>query len=225
MVLHYRDNHYLHWLTFDLQFAGAVGLFVTEYTKLLDVSKPKELRQFQALSGFALVVIVITRAFHWVYLCSQLIMTWYQEKAWTFFVVGTLCSLSFSVFNWVFCIEPFYKRFVKFMKMSQEYTSLPAETDAKTRRASLVSLQEAAGNVMISQDDMNAELAELLLQLQQTSRTANKSGRRDTLPPSMFGSRSGRPRRRSSNVLLRSSMGNLSVALNQLHLAGGVKDD
>jgi hypothetical protein len=222
MILNYRDSHYLHWLTFDLQFAGAVGLFTAEYTKLLDVSKPNQLRQFQILSGFALAVVIVTRGFHWFYLTGCLIVRWYEERAWTFFTVGTICTMSFSIFNWVFCIEPFYKRFVKFINLSAEYQKLPASADAKTRRASLVSLQEAAANLMVNQDDMSATIADLLQR--NYVRSNSKSNRRDTMPPDMFGSAKGR-RVSSSAAMMRSSMGNISLALNQLQLAGDLKED
>lgn len=223
MILNYRDSYYLHWLTFDLQFAGAVGLFTAEYTKLLDVSKPKELKQFQILSGFALLVIIITRGFHWFYLTGNLIWQWYDEKAWTFCIVGTMCTFSFSLFNWMFCIEPFYKRFVKFMNISAEYNKLPPTADARTRRASLVSLQEAASNLMVNQDDINATLADLLSR--NYVRDESKSNRRDTMPPSMFGSATNGGRRVSSSAaMMRSSMGNISLALNQLQMTGDLQD-
>jgi hypothetical protein len=223
MILNYRDSYFLHWLTFDLLFAGAVGLFTTEYTKLLDVSKSNELKQFQILSGFALLIVIITRRFHWFYLTGNLIWQWYDEKAWTFCIVGTMCTVSFSIFNWVLCIEPFYKRFVKFMNISAKYNQLPPTADARTRRASLVSLQEAAANSMVNQEDMNTALADLLRG--NDVGDESKSSRRATMPPSMFGSATkGGRRESSSGAMMRSSMGNISLALNQLQMAGDLKD-
>jgi hypothetical protein len=219
MILHCRYNPYFHWLSFDLQCAAAVALSVTEYTKLLDISKPKELRQFQLLTGLCLLIMIVTRGFHWVYLCSMLIYSWYQERAWSFVVVGTICSITFSMFNCTYCITPFAKRFFKFVNVSHQYEKLPADADPKQRRASMVCLQEAAANVMVGQDGLRAELLELL---QLNNRTANKSIRRDTIPPSMFGS--GR-RRQSNAALLRNSMGDISLALQQLQVSGGLKYD
>ena len=221
MILNYRTNYYVHWLTFDLQCAGAVALFVTEYTKLLDVSIPNQLRQFQFLSGFALVVVIITRVFHWFYFTGCLIVGWYQEQAWIFVVVGSICTILFSVFNWFFCIDPFYKRFVKFMKVSADYTKLPATADAQTRRASLISLQEAAHNVMVGSDEMTTALVDVLRR--NYVRDENKSNRRDTMPPSMFGS--GRRVSSGSAAMMRSSMGNISLALSQLQMAGDLSED
>ena len=68
MILYYRTSKTLHWLTFDLQFAGAIALMVGEYTKLLDISKPSGLRQFKWLNGLALVIMVWTRVIDWSYL-------------------------------------------------------------------------------------------------------------------------------------------------------------
>lgn len=216
MVLRYRNLSTLHWLTFELQGAGATSLFVTEYTKLLDVSKPNQLRQFQMLTGFALVVMLITRLFHWLYLCGQLMVVWYNDSAWTYSAVGGVLSVTFSGFNYFICLEPFCKRFVKFMNMSAQYEKIAKTGDAKTRRSSLIMLEQAAGNMMIQQDDLNLELAKLL----QGRTNEVKKDRRDTMPASMFGSSgSARSGRRASAVLLRASMGDVSMALNQLRFA------
>lgn len=206
MVLHYRDVRTLHWLCFDLQMAAAVALAVTEYTKLLDISKPRQLSRFQGLTFFALVVMVATRGFHWIYLCSDLIALWYHERAWVFLGVGSVISLAFSVFNYFFCIEPFYKRFTKFLKVSEEYKKLPEDADARTRRSSILVLQRAAGHVIV-----HRQIEEELLSLVTTDR---KADRRGTLPPSMFGS-NGSGRKRPSLMLLRSSTGDISHVLSR----------
>lgn len=204
MVLHYRNLRALHWLCFDLQAATAVSLMVTEYTKLLDVSKLNQLRQFQAFTFVALTVMVWTRGVHWVYLCSNLVSIWYTEKAWSFLVIGSLISVIFSLFNWVFCIEPFYKRFIKFIKISAEYKALPADADPSRRRSSVEQLQAAAADLLVHHQ-IEEELAELFV--------PRKVDRRGTVPPSMFSkSRS----RRASNVLLRSSASDISHLLSQL---------
>ncbi|KAL3904770.1 MAG: hypothetical protein SGARI_004770, partial [Bacillariaceae sp.] len=85
MILKYRDNHFFHWLVFDLQAAAAVSLFITEYTKMLNVSKPNQLFQFQFLTGVSLAIMVWTRAFDWTYNCFMLIRTFYQDDAMAFF--------------------------------------------------------------------------------------------------------------------------------------------
>jgi len=47
MVLSYRQLKPLHWITFDLQMAGATAP-LTEFTKTRDLSKPNELLQFKS---------------------------------------------------------------------------------------------------------------------------------------------------------------------------------
>ena len=217
MVLNYRDNHYFHWLVFDLQAAAAVALLITEYTKMLDVSKPKQLFQFQFLTGISLAVMSWTRVFDWVYTCGMLIKTFYQDNAMGFFYVGIVSALLFTAFSVLICVIPCYQRFTKFLKKKAEYKSLPANADPKTRRVSMLALQDAASDVFSNHSTMQEELLELL---QSTKRTPNKSNRRDTIPPSFT-----RGKRTSVNMkLLRSSMGNLDTALLQLQIAGQLKD-
>ena len=205
MVLNYRNLHELHWLCFDLQAAAAISLMVTEYTKLLDIKKPAELRQFQLLTFVALAVMIITRGFHWVYLCGSLLVMWYKEGSWGFLVVGTIISAIFSLFNYAFCIEPFYKRFVKFMKVSAEFRKLPTDAPARDRRASVINL-EAAAAAVLKRANLEEELLADLFQ-------DRKVHRRATLPPSAFGNKGGK---RSSMLMLRSSMGDVAHLLSQL---------
>ena len=214
VVLHYRDLNVLHWLCFDLQAAAAVTLVVIEYTKMLDITKPSELRQFQSLTLFALIVIIFTRGFHWVYLCCKFIYIWYQEKNWGLFVIGTLVTLVFSLFNWAFCIEPFYKRFRKFMKVSAEFEALPSTATATDRRKSVMNLEAAAADVL-SRQNLEEELVASLF-------PKRKTERRSTMPASMFAGKKGGGSKRSSMVMLRSSMGEMSPLLTQL---GTIDDD
>ena len=213
VILYYRNLNELHWLCFDLQAAAAVSLMVTEYTKMLDVTVPSQLRQFQSLTLFALVVMIATRGIHWVYLCCKFIYIWYQDKNWGFFAVGTIISLAFSLFNWGFCIEPFYKRFRKFMKVSAEFKALPADAPATDRRTSVINLEAAAADVLARHHIEDELIASMFPQ--------RKTDRRSTLPPSMFSGKMGRGKR-SSLVLLRSSMGEVSHLLNQLNT---IKED
>ena len=217
MILNYRDNRYFHWLVFDLQAAAAVALLITEYTKMLNVSKPKQLFQFQLFTGVSLAVMVWTRVFDWVYNCFMLIKTFYQDDAMAFFYVGIFSALIFTSFSVLICIIPCYQRFMKFLKKKAEYKSLPASADPKIRRASMLAMQDAAADVLSNHTSMQEELLELL---QSTKRTPHKSNRRDTIPPSFT-----RGKRSSVNMkILRSSMGNLDTALLQLQIAGGLKD-
>jgi len=118
MVLRYRNLKTLHLICFDLQFAGAVVMMVQEYTKLLDITIPKELRKFQCCNFFALVVALWTRGVYFAYLSASLYLTWYKDKAWVFLFVGIAASVQFILFSLVFGIVPYYKRFAKFAKGS-----------------------------------------------------------------------------------------------------------
>ena len=205
MVLNYRYLPELHWLCFDLQAAAAISLMVTEYTKLLDITKHSQLRQFQSLTFFGLCIMIVTRGFHWVYLCGSLLVNFHGEGRWGFLIVGTIISALFSLFNYSFCIEPYYKRFVKFMRVSAEYKSLPADAPARDRRASVVNL-EAAAAAVLKRGHIEEELVASLFE-------DRKVNRRATLPPSAFGHKGGK---RSSIVMFRSSMGDVAHLLSQL---------
>lgn len=176
---------------------------ITEYTKMLDITKPSQLKQFQVLTLVALVIMVWTRGVHWVYLSVDFIRVWYQEKAWGFLTVGSVMILIFSLFNWAFCIEPYYKRFMKFVKVSAEYKALPEDASAQKRRSSVLELEKAAADVF-GHHQLDQELAAMFV-------TNRKVSRRSTMPSSMR----ERTRRASWN-LLRSSVGDVSRVLSQL---------
>jgi len=208
MILNYRDFKTLHLLCFELQAASAVALFVQEFTKLLDVTIPRQLRLFQAMTGFALVLMVFCRVIHWPFLVFDFCKIWYEQKAWVFMAVGIIVAVPFTVFSWSICIQPCYARFVKFMKMSAKHAKLPVGTAA--RRASAIALQAAAMDVF-AQQSLDEELASLFVQ--------RKVPRRETVPPSY-----GR-RKRPSLALLRASGGDLSSTLSRMSAASTWKED
>jgi len=203
MILNYRNSKTLHLICFEMQAASAVALFVKEYTKLLDVSVPRQLRLFQAMTGFALAVMVFCRLIHWPSLVFDFCKIWYEQKAWTFMAIGTTLGLIFTIFNWCFCIQPYYARFVKFMNKSVEYEKLPAGSAA--RRTSAITLQAAAVDVF-PQQSLEEEVANLFVK--------RAVFRRETVPPSY-----GR-QKQPSLVLMRASSGDLSNALSRMSAAG-----
>lgn len=202
VILHYRNYYALHWLCFDLQVAGAVALICGEYTKFLDVSKPLQLKQFQVLSFVALIILVWTRGFHWMYLFYDFCFVWYQEKAWTFLVVGGLVGLIFTMFSFAFVIQPFYLRFMKFMRVSSEYAALPADASKGKRRSSLMALESASAE-LFPQHEMEEQLVSLF--------SGRKVSRRQTMPASL-----SQNMRRTSYRLMRASVGDISMILSKL---------
>eukprot|EP00577_Skeletonema_sp_RCC1716_P023057 CAMPEP_0113376682 /NCGR_PEP_ID=MMETSP0013_2-20120614/2758_1 /TAXON_ID=2843 ORGANISM="Skeletonema costatum, Strain 1716" /NCGR_SAMPLE_ID=MMETSP0013_2 /ASSEMBLY_ACC=CAM_ASM_000158 /LENGTH=134 /DNA_ID=CAMNT_0000258777 /DNA_START=836 /DNA_END=1237 /DNA_ORIENTATION=+ /assembly_acc=CAM_ASM_000158 len=84
-----------------------------------------------------------TRGIHWVYLITTLLLAFYRDQAWAFLCLGTVLSLLFSLFNYALCLKPFYKKFVKFLHVSAEYESLPADASADRRRSSVMQLDLA----------------------------------------------------------------------------------
>mmetsp|Transcript_35614 Transcript_35614/g.47828 ORF Transcript_35614/g.47828 Transcript_35614/m.47828 type:complete len:304 (-) Transcript_35614:501-1412(-) len=106
-VLRYRNLRTLHWLCFELQWSGVVTVIVAEYCKILDVTKRGQLRQFLILSTVSFIVMLITRGFHWVYLVGEFIFVWYNEKAWSFLVIGAPFWLLFFIFQ-LCCLHQAY---------------------------------------------------------------------------------------------------------------------
>lgn len=154
MILYYRNMITLHWLCFNLQFAAALALMISEYTKLLDIANSRrQLRQFKTLNVVAFAVMIWTRVIHWVYLISDMLVTFYNDNAWTFLIVGILASLAFSLFSFLVCVKPFYKKLVKFHNASVEFESLPADATTSTRRSSVMKLEKAMAD-LLEEDEM-----------------------------------------------------------------------
>jgi len=189
LILRYRNLKVMHWICLDLQAAGALGLGVSEYTKLLDVTIPSQLLQFQVLTFLTLVLLIWTRIFHWFYLMGNFMILWYDEKAWTFLIVGTIICGLFTIFSVFVIIVPIYNKFKKFLKKKAEHQSLPADVDDKTKRGSLLMLQEVAADV-----HKNTNFDDILALFQNGTEVTM----RRTMPPSST-------LRRSSMMLLTSS--------------------
>jgi len=55
MVMYYRDLRPFHWLVCELQIVGGIIVF-GEYSKMLDITKPGDLKQFKIINFILLVV-------------------------------------------------------------------------------------------------------------------------------------------------------------------------
>ena len=161
MILNYRGLPELHRLCFDLQFSGGAGGFIGEFSKLLDVSKPNELRRFQFLSFLMFLIFLWTRVFDWFYLMGIILYLFYREERWTFLGVGIVVFLVFSVFNVFICVIPTYQRLVKFMNMTAEYKVLPDDADEATRRSTIANLRKSAA-VLSRTSTFNGQITEMM---------------------------------------------------------------
>lgn len=184
LILRYRNLKTLHWLCFDLQLGAAISLGVAEYTKLLDLSVPSHLRQFQFLTTFALISVVWTRLFHWIYLVVEFIMVWYREEAHAFLAVGGFLGTLFSVFSYLAVVEPYYKRWHKFCLRKREYEHV-VESKTSTqqqRRSSFLALDEAAEDMILELERETAmeEVADWILKPRDVA-----INRRASLPASL----------------------------------------
>lgn len=84
-----------------------------EYAKFLDVTKQPDLMHFKVINFILLVIMVWTRAIHWVYCAVDIYITWWNDEKWSFMVIGGVIMLLFSCFNAFFCVLPTWKRFLK----------------------------------------------------------------------------------------------------------------
>jgi hypothetical protein len=146
---------------------------IGEITKLLDITNPRQLRQFKVLNFIALATMVWTRIIHWTYLTTTLFITFYNEKAWIFLFSGITISIGFSGFSYVCCVRPFYKRFVNFLHVSAEYEALPPDASPDKRRSSVIQLDLAVAELL----EAEAEILPIMFQFQ-----SNKVSRRQSVP-------------------------------------------
>jgi hypothetical protein len=182
MVIHYRNLWVFHQLVFDLQLAS-VTLTLTEYSKLLDITKANDLWKFKVCNFLMLALYVWTRLLHWIYLSAHMMLTWYHDEAWTFMAVGAIMILLFSFFNTVFIVIPMHQRYMKFLRVSTEHDSLPLDASEKQRRDSIIQ-REAAREVLIEFD-----LEDRILSFLDSLNDRKKVERRMTLPPCAFKTR------------------------------------
>eukprot|EP00956_Cyclotella_meneghiniana_P005311 scaffold6683_cov68-Cyclotella_meneghiniana.AAC.5 len=150
MIKFYGSSRILHWLCFDLEFAAFLGCSLGEYTKLLNVKDPSQLRRFKIANFIALVTMIWTRVFHWAYLCANLFVVWYNDRAWMFLFFGAIISIAFSGFSMVVCVMPFYSKFVKFLNVSAEYEVIENDLNSsiQDRRSSVANLEHSVADLL-----------------------------------------------------------------------------
>ena len=124
LIMNYRHLKTLHWICFDLQFAACICLSAAEYSKLLDVENPSQLRRFQQLSILSLVVSVWSRIVHWLYLIGEFVVVWFKDQAYGFLVSGLLLGALFTLFSYLCVVEPQYKRWRKFRAKKAEHEEI-----------------------------------------------------------------------------------------------------
>jgi len=199
LIMNYRNLKTLHWICFELQFAAFVVLSFAEYTKLLDLSKPRQLQQFQILSLIALVVSIWSRVIHWLYLLGEFMVVWYQDQAYGFLVIGGVLGALFSLFSYAIVVRPQCKRWLKFRNQKVEYDQVLSDDQSTPDhlRSSFVALNSAAGELLLEMEEDGGltELAERLF----PSKATDEIDRRASVPASL---RLYSERRRSSFLKL-----------------------
>ena len=145
-ILNYRDLPELHRLIFDLQFVGGVMMILPEYTRVLDVKKRNELRQFVSISLFMFAITIWTRVFDWFYIIYILLTRFYADENWSFLIGGSIILSLFTLFNLFFCVNPLFVRLKKFAKKLVEYDLLPEDAPQEKRQSTIDDLNIAAAD-------------------------------------------------------------------------------
>ena len=133
LVLKYRELRELHLMAFNLQWAAAIAISMNEYTKCLDLTKPRQLVSFRILNGIGFVIMAWMRGFQWIYLSAQLMTILYNHEEWTMLFVGMIVCVLITGFNLILCIYPFGKKIIKIGSSSSIASSKEAN-DFNIRR-------------------------------------------------------------------------------------------
>lgn len=176
-IRRYRELKHVHWLCFNL--AGGPGLMqpFTEYSKLLDVSKPHDLRHFKICNIISLLIWSWTRLFHYFYCIAQLLLVFYHDKAWSFITIGTPLLLLMFLFINLPTLISLFKRVKKFHKASAEYEALPNDV---SKDLSMRNLEDSARDLLDEAEniDLTISLVKLLAKFED-----RKVDMRQTMPP------------------------------------------
>lgn len=173
-----------------------------EYSKTLDLSKRSDLHKFKFVNLLMLIVTGWTRFLHFGYIVIEIILTWYQDKAWIFLATSAIPILAFTLFNAFVSVIPSYKRFMKFLHKSVEYETLPDDTSDIKRRQSVVQLEMVA-NEMLFEDSL--DMTDRVQLFFESMEKRKRVDRRQTMPARKMNWRSVRSMRRLSTSNLPSS--------------------
>ena len=143
-----------------------------------------------------------TRFLHFGYIVIEIILTWYQDKAWIFLSTSAIPILAFTLFNAFVSVIPSYKRFMKFLHKSVEYESLPDDTSDSKRRQSVVQLEMVA-NEMLFEDSL--DMTDRVQLFFESMEKRERVDRRQTMPARKMNWRSVRSMRRLSTSNIPSS--------------------
>lgn len=160
-----------------------------EYSKSLDLTKANDLRKFKFVNAIILILNGWTRFLHFGYIVIEIIITWYNDKAYTFLATAGLPIVAFTFFNAFVSVIPSWQRFKKFYDKSVEYESLPADASDTRRRQSVAQLEMVAQEMLFEGSlDMN-DRVQLFFESLEGRKIAD---RRQTMPARKINWRSAR---------------------------------
>lgn len=182
VILRYRQWWVIHSLCFDLQLGPGFVTPIAEWGKLLDISKPNDLRQFKICNIIKLILFGWTRGIHFIYLVAHALIGWYNDKAWAYMIGGAPALLAFTWFNYSSILRPMLKTYMKFRNASAEYEALPKDAPEKQKLASRANLEDIARELIEETEIIDP--ADRLATLIESFRGEKKIiERRQTMPP------------------------------------------
>ena len=181
-ILRYREWWVIHSICFDLQFGTSLLAPLGEYGKLLNVKKPDDLHRFKIVNILKVIIGVWTRGIHFIYLVTLAMISWYNDKAWTFLCVGSPVLLAFTGFNYMMILKPVIKTYMKFRNASAEYEALPADASDEQKRKSLANLGDLARE-LIEETDIIHPTDQFTAFFQSLQERKGKLDRRQTMTP------------------------------------------
>lgn len=182
MILRYRDWKVIHWICFNMAGMPGVVMPTVEYTKTLDINKPKDLAIFKVVNFVLFVLILWTRGLHWIYLVGKVLFQLYQEKAWRVIMISAppLLAMTFLInFGFVFHM---YKRWMKFRKATAEYEALPEDAPKAKKLASKANFEQLAQELLDETDNIDPVVG-IISALDFLE--DRKVERRQTMPPTL----------------------------------------
>jgi hypothetical protein len=118
MNLYYYDEYYYWCLVALMQFAASIAYLLTEYTYFLDTKTKSGLLTMQLFNLSCFILMLWTRGFHYGWICYNLLLKFYNDKAWAFVYSSLVIFTLFAIFNVFAIIVPFFKRTVKWFRKS-----------------------------------------------------------------------------------------------------------
>ena len=118
MNLHYYNEYYYWEMIALLQFVAGGAHALSEYIYLLDVKTKTGLRKMQIVNTLGFFFVLWARGIQFLWVLINLFLITLKDLSMLQLCGSIVIIICFSAFNLFACIIPFYKRMIKFNRMS-----------------------------------------------------------------------------------------------------------